>query len=378
MADTLTSNRLRDLAGFRSETGCAITLYLNLDPGVTPTAADVDSRVNSLLSDAEKRVEARRDALSHDERAGLAGDLERIRSFFDTDFARDGAQGFAVFASGEAFETLALAYPVEDAVEIGRAFYLAPLAPLVGRGDGALVAHVGRERGHVYRLRAGRLEEVADLTEEQPGRHDQGGWSQARYQRHIENLVGEHLRDVGAELDRAVRRLRVPKVVVVGAEETRSEFVATLTQETKSAIVGATEAEAHANANDLLELVQPLLDEAHAADEAEALERWREEAGKDARATTGWQATLEAASDARVELLLYEEGADRPAHECPRCGRAAVDAGSCPLDGTPLEPRDSAFDLAVHQTLAHGGSLLAVRHHGDLGPVEGVGALLRY
>ena len=46
--------------------------------------------------------------------------------------------------------------------------------------------------------------------------------------------------------------------------------------------------------------------------------------------------------------------------------------------GTPLEPRDSGFDLAVHQTLLHGGSLLAVRHHVDLGPVEGLAALLRF
>jgi peptide chain release factor subunit 1 len=378
MADTLTWNRLRDLAAFRSDEGCAISLYLNLDPAVTPTPSHVDTRINSLLADVEKRIDARREELDHAARQGLERDLERIRDFFETDFSRDGAQGFAVFASGESWTTLALAHPVEDAAEVGRSFAVGPLAPLVGRGDGALVAFVGRERGQVFRLRAGRLEEVADLTEEQPGRHDQGGWSQARYQRHIEHLVGEHLRDLGAELDRAVRRLRVPKVVVVGSEETRSEFVDTLPQETKAAVVGTTEAEAHANASDLLELVQPLLDEAHAADETEALERWREGAGKGERAASGWREVLEAASDARVELLLYAEGADTKAHECPSCGRAQLDEGACPLDGATLEPRESAFDLAVHQTLAAGGSLLAVRHHDDLGPVEGVGALLRY
>lgn len=378
MADTLSWRRLRELAAARSETGCAISLFVNLDPADTPTAADVDSRVNSLLSEAEKRVEARRDELGHEEREGLKRDLGRIRAFFDAEFSREGARGFAVFAAGGHWATFALSHPVADVVEVGRAFHLAPLVPLVGRGDGALVAFVGRERGSVYRLRNGRLEEVLDLTEEQPGRHDQGGWSQARYQRHIENLVGEHLRDVASELDRAVRRLRTPKVVLVGAEETRAEFLETLPAEAKSAVVATAEAEAHADATALLEVVAPLLDEAHAADEAEALERWREEAGTNGRAASGWAATLEAASDARVELLLQAEGADRPAHECPRCGRAAVEGGECPLDGTVLEPRDSGFDLAVHHTLANGGSLLTVRHHGDLGPVEGLAALLRY
>jgi len=378
MAESLTWNSLRDLAGIRSEGGCAISLYLDLDPADSPTPTAVDSRVNSLLSEAEKQVEARRNGLSHEEREGLKRDFARIRDFFDSEFSREGAQGFAVFVSGDLFRPLAVAGSVSDEVHVARSFQLAPLAQLVGRDDGAIVAVVGRERGQVFRLRAGRLEEIADRTEDQPGRHDQGGWSQARYQRHIEKLVGEHLKDLASELDGAVRRLRTPKVVVVGAEETRSEFLDALTHEVKNAVVGTTEAEAHTGPSELLELVKPLLEEAEAADEHEALERWREEAATNGRAASGWAETLEAASDARVELLLRQAGADRPAHECPKCGRASLEGGECPLDGTTLEPRESGFELAVRQTLLHGGSLLTVRHQVDLGPVDGVGALLRF
>jgi hypothetical protein len=32
----------------------------------------------------------------------------------------------------------------------------------------------------------------------------------------------------------------------------------------------------------------------------------------------------------------------------------------------------------VHQTLANGGAVWAIRHHQDLAPVEGIGALLRF
>ena len=60
------------------------------------------------------------------------------------------------------------------------------------------------------------------------------------------------------------------------------------------------------------------------------------------------------------------------------CGRAAVSASTCPLDGTTMEPRDDALDLAVRQTLAHGGDVLAVEHRHDLDPVEGIGAILRF
>jgi hypothetical protein len=43
-----------------------------------------------------------------------------------------------------------------------------------------------------------------------------------------------------------------------------------------------------------------------------------------------------------------------------------------------MEPRSEGLDLAVHQTLAHGGTVWALRQRHDLEPVEGIGALLRY
>ena len=58
--------------------------------------------------------------------------------------------------------------------------------------------------------------------------------------------------------------------------------------------------------------------------------------------------------------------------------RGRVAPATCPLDGTTMEPRDDGLDLAVRQTLAHGGDVLAVEHRRDLDPVEGIGAILRF
>ena len=379
MAGTVSWEGLRELARFRVEKGCAISLYLNLDPSTTATAGETSTKINSLLDEAEKSSEANRADLGHAERQGLKADFDRIRRFFDNDFSRDGARGFAIFSAGmdNFWRTLALLEPVPDEVKVGPDFYLAPLVPLVGRGDGAIVAVVGREQGDLFRLRGGRLEEVADRFDEQPGRHDQGGWSQSRYQRHIEKLVQDHLRDVAAELDRQLRSASAA-VVVVASEETRAEFSELLSNEVKSAVVGWTHAEAHATPAELLTVVSPLLEQHRADAERRTLERWREEAGRNGRAASGWAETLEAASDGRVDLLLFREGASHAAWQCPACGRAALEQGSCPLDGTRMEPRDEGLDVAVHQTLAHGGTVAAVRHQPDLEPVEGIAALLRY
>ena len=380
MTSTVTWDRLRELARFRAQNGCAISLYLDLDPSVTPTPGDAATRVNALIDEVERSEAARRPDLTHEQKQGVRKDVERLRTFFENEFDREGSHGFAVFSANldNLWRPLALSERVPDVVKVGRSLYLAPLVPLVGRGEGALVAVVSRERGDVYRLRASRLEEVAEHFQDQPGRHDQGGWSQARYQRHIEKLVHDHLKEVAETLDRQVREQGGPPLVVVASEETRAELEETLSHEVKKAIVGWTSADAHAGPAELLEDVQPLLESQHGEQETGAVERWKEEAGRNARAAAGWGPTLEAASDGRVELLLFQNGTDRPAWECPACGRVASEGGACPLDGTQMEERKDGLDLAVHQTLAHGGTVLALSQRQDLEPVEGIGALLRF
>jgi peptide chain release factor subunit 1 len=381
VAGSITWEQLRELAAFRARQGCAVSLYVGLDPSIVPTAGDLASHTRSLLASAERQLDERRATLSHDERKALARDLERIETWFESEFSREGVRGVAVFSAelDDLFVPLLLPWPVDDQARIAQQLYLAPLVRVVGRGDGALVAYVGRERGDVYRLRAGQLAPLVDETADVPGRHDQGGWSQSRYERHIETIVDRHLREVAEALDRCVRRLRDVRVVLAGPEETRAAFEGLVSPEVRSALVGWVAAEAHVDAPRLLEAARPLLDEWRAGREEELLARWREEAARNGRAATGWEETLQAASDGRVELLLVQEGADRPAYVCPACGRAQAMDGSCPLDGTSLQPADTGLDLAVHQTLKHGGTVEVIgEEHRDLEPVGGVAALLRF
>src|SRR3954447_7468193 len=98
MSITVTTNLVRDLAAFRGRNGCALSLYLNLDPSVTPTIPDVDAKFRALLTEAEKLGE---DQASRDCRVALRGDLERLREWWDDDFRRDGlVHGLALFTSG--------------------------------------------------------------------------------------------------------------------------------------------------------------------------------------------------------------------------------------------------------------------------------------
>ncbi len=379
MAGTITPELLRGLAEFKASKGRAISLYVNLDPSAAPTQADVATRINSLLAEAARTADELRDSLSREEREGLKADLERIEAWFVDEFDRGGAHGAAVFADGpDGFWSAHTTFnPLQEGVRIAAELHLAPLLATVDH-DEFLVAYVGRERADVYRVRNGALIGLADETEDVPGKHDQGGWSQGRYGRHIENVVGQHLRRVADTLEACVRRLRDGAVVLVGAEDIRSEFEALLARDVKERLAGWVSAERHASAADLLEVAEPVMAAWHAGRETELIERWREEAARDGRASAGWEQTLAAASDGRVELLLVQEGASRPAYRCPECGRAQTMNGSCPLDGTALEEHPDGLDLVVHQTLVHGGSVDVIRARRDLDPVEGIGALLRF
>src|SRR5918997_317029 len=81
LARTITWDDLRDLAAFEAEKGCAISVYLNLDPTVVPTAADLQSHVNSLLDVGAKSDGANSGELTHDQRRTLRADFDRIRRY---------------------------------------------------------------------------------------------------------------------------------------------------------------------------------------------------------------------------------------------------------------------------------------------------------
>ncbi len=371
---------IRGLSAFRARNGCAVSFYLDLDPRFTPTAADVQTRTRALIDEAGKKAEAARTRRTHEEQTSIRGALDLIQRYFETEFARDGVRGVVVFAApqDDLWRPLPLPTPVPDAVRIGSELYVTPLVDLAADGNGALVAVVGRERGDLYELRDGRIEQVASRFDEQPRRHDQDGWSQGNYQRHIDNLADRHLRDVADELERELRRRRGAPLVVARAEEMRPEFLGLLSADARAALAGWTQAEAHASGTALLGSVRPVLERRRAEHEADLVTRWHDALGQSGRAAAGWAPTLEAASDGRVDVLLYDPGTDGAIMRCPACGRLQAEDGTCPLDGNELEHCDDGLDLLVHETLGRGGTACPITARHDLEPVGGVGALLRF
>jgi peptide chain release factor subunit 1 len=372
----ITWQLLRKLAAVRTPVGPAVSLYLELDPHTTPTWREVETRATSLL----RNLRAERDRFTREERRSLDEDIERLGRFVEDELDRDGVRGLTVFAAAAAklWEVLPLSASVRDAVHADRELYLVPLVPLVPLGEAALVAVISRRRGSIYRVENGSVEELADLTDpDVPSRHDQGGWSQANYERHVDELAHRHMEVVAEAIDRRFRDEGRPDVVLVCPEEERSEVQRLLAADVAAAVIGWTSVESHAGAVAVARAVQPLLAKRSTVHEQEALDRWQAAHGLGRPTASGWPAVLEAASDARVEELLYPaQSTSTTAFRCTTCGRGLPVDQLCPVDGGSVEPVD-ALNVALVRTLGHGGTAVAVGDPEGLGG-EDVCARLRW
>ena len=248
--------------------------------------------------------------------------------------------------------------------------------PLVGRGEGALVAVVGRERGELYRLRGGRLEQLANRSEEQRRRHDQGGWSQAELPAPRSTISSRSTSsDVASELDRRARRRNRSGSSSSATEETRAVVRRPAARRAvQSAIVGWTTAEAHAGPPRSCWLRRTPILEAWRAREEQVRGGALAEGGGTQR-----PGRYGVGDDARSRLGR----SDRPAAVPQR--RSSIAAWQLPeaAGGSPSrtgrarstergwKQTDDGLDLAVHHTLSNGGRVWAVTTRGDFDQVEG-------
>jgi peptide chain release factor subunit 1 len=373
--ETRLDSLVRSLASFRPERGVCTSLFLDLDPSVVPTAADLGSHIRSIVDDARRRVDELSDELAHEEEVAAREDVDRALTFFEGDLDRSGAAGFALYVSGldGAWHEVPLSTPVRDSAHIGRTFVLAPLLETLERDRELILAAVGRERGTVWRTRGGRTELLEDRTEEIGRRHDQGGWSQARLQRSVDEDALDHLRDVADILAQTIRPGSGALLLVACVEEQRPRFQALLAPHVLEALLGWTTVEAHAGEDALEPEAQRLLAVRLESERASLLERWRE-AGAD-RATASWADALEAAAYGAIDAALVD-GRSCEAWICPTCDRGSPTPGSCPLDGTELVAAlGGALELVIRGTIANAGQ---VRRVETLEGTDGIAALLRF
>lgn len=362
-----------------------ISLYLDLDPERFATAPARAAQIRSLIDQASRDLDGAADGLGHDDRIGLRKDLQRIDDYLNSADGKaqfQGAHALAVFCSGrdDLFEVVQLARPVAGRVVIGRTPYVEPLLPVLQERRW-LVVLVNRRLARVLGGPVDRLEESGSFEDYVHGQHDQGGWSQARYERSIEKDTDDHLRRVAEAVNQRWRSEAFDRAALGGPVEIVPRLEGFLSADVRANLApGRVEVDlSSAGDEEIRRVMAKLVVEDEKRSEREALDRLADGIGSGGRAVGGPEGTLAALNERRVQTLLLEPGFDRRGFRCGSCGLLMLEAdGRCPAGDGELEEVDDLREAAIEAALAQDAVVTIVRHYPDLGPLQGIGALLRF
>jgi peptide chain release factor subunit 1 len=372
----LDRERLRALAALRPERGRVLSVYLNLDPSQFATPPARRSAISSVLDDAHRAIEAA--GCDHEVDQELRHDLQRARDLLEDDPPTQGAHGLAVFLCEPAdlFEIVRLPRPVASRVSIDPAPLVEPLAELLDETAWGVLL-VNRRIARFFRGTRDRLTEVADRRDDVPGQHREGGLSQPRYERSIEEDVDHHLKSVAEQVFAEHQRRPLDALLLGSPEELAPRVEGALHPYLRERLAGRLSIDVEVPGPDeVLAAAQPVIVAREREEAEQALSRLRERIGAGGAAAAGWADVLEALNERRVEALVLD-GGDGVGVRCPSCGWLGTGTESCPVDGTTVERHDDIAEAAVEAAVGQSAKIIRVEPE-DLAGLGGVGAVLRF
>jgi peptide chain release factor subunit 1 len=361
--DQITS-QLDRLASLEPGPFPVVSLYLNLQP-------DQHGRDNFepfLRKELADRV--RTYAAQGPERASLQKDAERIRSHVAT--IDPAANGLALFAcaAGDLFESIPLAAPLtEHCLYISDQPHLYPLARVLDEYPRYAVLLADTHAARIFVLAANRVETERDIAGVKTRRHKMGGWSQARYQRHIENYHLHHAKDIAEALARIVRDERIATILISGDEAIVPLLKEELPKDVADCVIDTMRLDMHAPQADVLDASLAIMREQHAASDRERVDALFDNYRGGGLACVGVEDTLKAFELGQVDELLITGMPDA------LDAGASADATRAPADRTPEERAADALIAQARQTSAR---IRFVQDPALLAAVGGAAAFLRF
>ena len=363
---------LRKLAEWTSNGAPVSSLYLDVDGRRFPRREDYMVRGEALCNQLKEQAAGDKGA-----KRSVKGDVDRFIDFLNR-LDRGPNRGVVLFSSSSAnlWEEVLVPRPLADRAVIADHPYVLPLEAMVETYESFCTVIVDREKARLFLARLGRIQEETNVFDEVPGQHEQGGWSQARFQRHTEELVERHLKHVGDVLLRYFKRRNFDHLILAGPEEIVPTFEDGLHDYLKRRVVARTTLPMHAGADEVLEKSLQVEEELEETKERETVERMRAEAAAGRLGVVGFGHALRALNEGRVETLVVPFGRAEKGFRCPQCGWLAITGKTCPRCGAAFQDVPDVIEAAVEAALRQSSRVETLDRNatGD----EEVGAILRY
>jgi peptide chain release factor subunit 1 len=367
---------LRKLAEWTPGDLPIVSLHLSVDGRRYPRKQDYEVRLDALLRRGREAAEG----MGREARRSRETDLDRMERFVKDEFERGANRGLALFGCAGAglWEEIVLPRPLLSRIEIGPQPDLLPLEAMLETYESFCTILIDSERARIFVAELGRIEEKADLSDDVPGRHDQGGWSQARYQRHIDEHRQRHLRRVADVLFRSFKRRQFDHLILAGPEEVISEFEHELHDYLRQRVRARFQMPITALAAEVLERSLQTQEQIEREQERAIVRELVAEQAAGRKAVAGLHSTLRALGEARVARLVVTLDLRAEGLGCLTCGRLTTRGKRCEACGSPLHPVPDVVEAAVVQAYRQGCGVQIVPEDDLLKELGGVGALLRF
>jgi peptide chain release factor subunit 1 len=221
------------------------------------------------------------------------------------------------------------------------------------------------------------MREVISLADDVHPWHDQGGWSQSRYQRGIQKEVKDHLKHANDELFKLFKRGVVQRLIIGCPDEMRGEVEHTLHSYLRDRIAGWLDIDVKARPAEVAAEAKEIIERDERDRERHWLDRLQAGLSRKERAVSGLAGTLEALNEQRVEALLVADRFRAEGYVSPSAHFLSAEPGSSPT-GEELQHRDDVIESAMERALEQSAEVIVVRHHPDLQAAGSIGAVLRY
>jgi peptide chain release factor subunit 1 len=258
------------------------------------------------------------------ERAKTYGKRTAAREDFDRDAERalewlereppPSANGVALFTctSAGVFETIALPVPLADTeVYVAPRPHLYPLARALDRYRRYAVAVTDTNLARIFVVAVGTIEPRGAVTSPKLSRTDAGGWSQARYQRHVDEHRAEHTREVVEALERIVREERIDHVALAGNEAAVALVRSQLPKPLAALVTELPHVTVDASAARILRETLDIMPQQDARDDAERVQRMYDAYRAGGLAMIGLAGTRAALENGQVHELLLVASPDK-------------------------------------------------------------------
>lgn len=371
----ITRKEVERLATLQSEEGI-LSAYIRIDPQLGYDPGQAAARLKGALKRFSRATE------DQDRLAVAEREKDRVLSFLEE--WEPSGRGLAIFSCEPAdiWEVVPLNMMIPTSVSVDTTTNTGLLTQVLDEYPRFVVAVVQRDNAAIYTAEQRSTEEEAKITSSVPGQHDQGGWSQARFQRHIEFHVERHLKKVAEELERLYYDEPFNRLAVGGTEETVSELLQMLAEPISRRVIGTFPIDfKHDTEEDIVSEARRLLRDDERRSERELVEQLVNAAESGGHGVVGIEEAVQATLEGRVHVLVVAEGTVKEGAACRNCDYfAANEFGRCPACGGEAERVPDIVERAVERAYLSGAHVETVFGEARqwLLARGGLGALLRY